>query len=295
MKRVPWWFSILFIEYMACLLIFALVAMYLYNNQIVPTPNVAWGNRAFKYGDAFFETMLYHNGQIPLLELHMQRAFKTFEWLKMETPQGFGSAEFGSMLLSFLQNEGHTTAKVRISFWREGEGTYLPIANTASYIVEATPINTKPFVLNDKGLVLDIYRDTYKNTDFLANLKTTGCTIYTLASLWAKEQAVDDAILLNHHGRVAECTSSNIFIIKGDDVITPPLTEGCLDGVMRRHLLNTLPQKGFTVKEQPIEIADLDTADEVFTTNALGIRWVEQLVNKPYTNVKVSVINKGLL
>jgi branched-chain amino acid aminotransferase len=252
--------------------------VYLYNNTIINTPTPEWHNRAFKYGDAFFETMLYHNGQIPLLPLHIERAKKTLQLLKMQPPEGFGTANFEQLLLDFLQAQNHPTAKVRISFWRNGGGTYLPDENSTSYIVETSPINTKPFELNEKGLTLDIYRDTFKNTDFLANLKTVGCLTYTLASMWVRRQNVSDAILLNHHGRIAECTSSNIFIITDTEIITPPLTEGCLDGVMRRYLLNTLPKKGFKIKEQPIEIAQLNTADEIFTTNALGIRWVANVV-----------------
>jgi branched-chain amino acid aminotransferase len=260
--------------------------VYLHNNKITAAPIAHWDNRAFKYGDAFFETMLYHNGQIPLLALHIARAQKTLQLLQMQPPEGFGTAGFEVLLADFLRQQGHTTAKVRISFWRNGGGTYFPIENTTSYIVEAAPITTPPFELNNKGLTLDIYRETYKNTDFLANLKTVGCLTYTLASMWVRQQNVADAILLNHHGRIAECTSSNIFIITDTEIITPPLTEGCLDGVMRRHLLNILPKKGFKIKEQPIDIAQLNTADEIYTTNALGIRWVGQVkeIDKTFSN-----------
>lgn len=263
--------------------------MYLYNGNTVPDLSIETSNRAFKYGDAFFETMLYHKRQIPLLKLHIERANRTLGLLKMKPPEGFNTTGFEQLLFDFLGKENHTTAKVRISFWRKGEGAYLPTENTTSYIVEAMPITAQPFALNLKGLVLDIYRDTYKNTDFLANLKTVGCLTYSLASLWLQEQGIDDAILLNNYGRIAECTSSNIFIIKGDEIITPPLSEGCLDGVMRRHLLNTLPQKGYTVAERPIEIVELNTADEIFITNALGIKWVGEIrgINKTFSNTKI--------
>ena len=264
--------------------------MNLYNGNIVPELSIETSNRAFKYGDAFFETMLYHKRQIPLLELHIERAMRTLGLLKMQLPEGFGTNDFERLLLDFLLKEKHITAKVRISFWRNGQGAYLPTENSTSYIVEASSITNEPFAFNKIGLVLGIYRDTYKNTDFLANLKTVGCLTYTLASLWVQEQGIDDAILLNNYGRIAECTSSNIFIIKGDEIITPPLSEGCLDGVMRRHLLNTLPQKGYTVAERPIELEELNTADEIFISNALGIRWVEKInsIDKIFINTKMS-------
>lgn len=251
--------------------------MYLHNGNIISDFGLDANNRAFKYGDAFFETMLYHEENIPLFDLHFERAAKTFPLLKMSSPEGFTKENFKYLLLDFLLSEGHSTAKVRISFWRDGEGTYLPTENSASYLVEATPITSKPFELNQEGLTLGIYKDTFKNTDFLANLKVAGCLTYTLASIWAKEQAIDDAILLNHYGRVAECTSSNIFLVFDNEIITPPLSEGGLNGVMRRHLLNTLPQQGYTVKEQPIELDTFEKASELFTTNALGIKWVKKV------------------
>ncbi|MFX3625978.1 MAG: aminotransferase class IV [bacterium] len=264
--------------------------MYLYNGNIVSEISIEASNRAFKYGDAFFETMLYHEGSIPLFDLHFERATKTFPLLKMQLPNGFLKDEFKSLLLNFLATKRYTTAKVRISFWRDGEGTYFTTEDTSSYLIEAASITSKPFELNKEGQTLGIYRDTFKNTDFLANVKVSGCLTYILASSWVKEQEVDDAILLNHHGRVAECTSSNIFLVFDNEIITPSLSEGCLDGVMRRHLLNTLPKQGYTVKEQTIELTDIEKANEIFTTNALGIKWIEKVENieKKYQNNSIS-------
>jgi branched-chain amino acid aminotransferase len=264
--------------------------MYLYNGNIVSDISIEATNRAFKYGDAFFETMLYHEGNIPLYGLHFERAAKTFDLLKLEAPPLFKKETFKALLLNFLSTTTYTTAKVRISFWRNGEGTYFPTENSCSYLVEVSPITAKPFELNKEGQTLGIYRGTFKNTDFLANVKVSGCLTYILASIWVKEQSVDDAILLNHNGRMAECTSSNIFLVFDNNIITPPLSEGGLNGVMRRHLLNILPQQGYTIKEQPIELTDLEKADEIFTTNALGIKWVKKIENieKKYQNNSIS-------
>lgn len=271
--------------------------MYLHNGNIIADFSIEATNRAFKYGDAFFETMLYHEGNIPLYDLHFERAIKTFDLLKLEAPPLFKKETFRALLLNFLSTTTYTTAKVRISFWRNGEGTYLPTENTSSYLVEVTPITNKLFKINTEGLTLGIYKGTFKNTDFLANLKLASCATYTLASIWAKEQSVDDAILLNHYSRVAECTSSNIFLVFDNEIITPPLSEGCLDGVMRRHLLNTLPQQGYMLKEQPVELTDFEKANEIFTTNALGIKWVKRVeeLDKEFGNRLSSGLKTFLL
>lgn len=266
--------------------------MYILNGHFTRHPIIDWNNRAFRYGDAFFETMLYRDGGVKLLPLHYQRMEKTLGFLKMEKPEKLDYERLNTEIAAVANFNDLETAKVRVTFWRNGGGTYLPEENTAHYLIEALPIKPGYLELNEKGQVLDIYRDCFKNTDMLANLKTVGCLVYTLASMFVQQQGVDDAILLNNHGRVAECTSSNIFLVINNEIITPPLSEGCLDGVMRRHLLETLSSKGFSVKEQPVDLTDLEKADEIFTTNALGIKWVREIkgMGKAFSKSAVSTI-----
>jgi branched-chain amino acid aminotransferase len=83
----------------------------------------------------------------------------------------------------------------------------------------------------------------------------------------AHEQGFDEVVLLNERGEVAECTSANIFIAKGDSVFTPPLPSGCLPGVTRALLLEDIDVPGLSVSERVILTADLESADEVFITS----------------------------
>jgi branched-chain amino acid aminotransferase len=86
-------------------------------------------------------------------------------------------------------------------------------------------------------------------------------------------------------GNIADSTIANVFILKANVLITPPLSEGCVDGVMRRHVIHTLLQNGYYVKQMPITIDFLKSADEVFVTNAIkGLQWVGQCgdVRYPY-------------
>jgi branched-chain amino acid aminotransferase len=91
-----------------------------------------------------------------------------------------------------------------------------------------------------------------------------------MAGIWAKENALDDAVLLNEHGCVCEATSSNIFIVKDDNIFTPPLSEGCVAGIMRSHVLSLLKQQQFMVHESLVTIEQLQQADAVFLTNAIS-------------------------
>jgi branched-chain amino acid aminotransferase len=83
----------------------------------------------------------------------------------------------------------------------------------------------------------------------------------------AHEQGFDEVVLLNERGEVAECTSANLFAVRGDQVITPPLSCGCLPGVTRALLLEEIHVPGLTVSEKTLLPADLESADEVFITS----------------------------
>jgi len=80
-------------------------------------------------------------------------------------------------------------------------------------------------------------------------------------------EGYDDALLLNEQGQLAECTSANIFLVRGREILTPPLTSGCLPGITREALLEIIPVAGYSLKEQDLVPQDLDSADEVFISS----------------------------
>jgi len=105
-------------------------------------------------------------------------------------------------------------------------------------------------------------------------------TISWLDSVWAAEEAkregYDEVVLLNERGEVSECTAANIFAVRNDKVITPPLSSGCLEGVTRGVLMEIAAEAGTTVVEQAMRPEDLYVADEVFITstnrNVIGVK-----------------------
>ena len=105
-------------------------------------------------------------------------------------------------------------------------------------------------------------------------------TISWLDSVWAAEEAkregYDEVVLLNERGEVTECTAANIFAVRNDKVITPPLSSGCLEGVTRGVLMEIAAEAGTTVVEQAMRPEDLYAADDVFITstnrNVIGVK-----------------------
>ena len=130
-----------------------------------------------------------------------------------------------------------------------------------------------------------------KSCDVLANIKTNNFLPYALAAMYAKKNNLDDCILLNNPERICDTSVANIFIIKDKNIFTPPLTEGCIAGVMRRWVIEKIEIEGNAVIEKPLSIEGLKQADEVFLTNSIHpIRWVKQFQNIQYANEKVQVI-----
>jgi branched-chain amino acid aminotransferase len=110
----------------------------------------------------------------------------------------------------------------------------------------------------------------------LAGVKTTSWLNSVWAVAEAQREGFDEVVLLNERGEVSECTAANIFAVKGDKVLTPPLNSGCLEGVTRGVLTEVAAEAGTSVVEQTLRVEDLYGAEEVFITstnrNVIGIR-----------------------
>ena len=117
-----------------------------------------------------------------------------------------------------------------------------------------------------------------------------------IGSGYAKENKLDDCLLLNQFGRIADSTISSVFIVKNNTIITPAITEGSINGVMRRHLLESLGSSDFKIQQSGLTIEDLEMADEIFLTNAIrGIRWVSNFRNNTYGNELTKEIYRRFL
>jgi len=139
--------------------------------------------------------------------------------------------------------------------------------------------------LNENGLVIDVFNGAAKSCDALSNLKSANFLPYVMAAIFAKEQKLNDCLILNSNGSIADATIANVFIVANKILYTPGLDQGCVNGVMRKHILTALSNTDFEVREVPLTIQDVMNADEVFLTNAMsGIRWVRQFKQKAYTN-----------
>lgn len=257
-------------------------------------PLLTVDNRSFRYGDGCFETMKVYQGQLLLADLHFERLIASLHLLHFHIPAHFTKDYFTGLIRELCRlNSVSELARVRLTVWRAGTGLYDPVDHTPHFFIQSWELPEHIFELNSTGLLLDVFPDAVKSCDKISSVKSNNCLPYVLAALYAKEHHVNETVLLNQNGRVADTTIANIFIVRDNKVYTPPLTEGCVCGVMRKYLLQKeLP---FSITEQPLSLKDLQYADEIFLTNAIyGIRWVGRFRNSSYGNATSAILHEML-
>ncbi|HEX5150672.1 MAG TPA: aminotransferase class IV [Parafilimonas sp.] len=251
-----------------------------YNAKVFKTGKavISADNRSFRYGDGFFETMKMIKGNIVLKDYHFERLFSSLQLLKFEKPAHFTVAYLSGRINDLvLKNKHAEHARIRLTIFRGDGGLYDAENNLPHYIIQSWQLSPGNFSFNKKGLITGIYTNARKTCDGFSAVKTNNYLAYLMAALWAKENKLDDAFVLNNYDRIADATIANIFLVKDGTIKTPALSEGCISGVMRRYLLKALQKENIPFEETMIEKEDLAEADEVFTTNAAqGIRWVKQ-------------------
>jgi branched-chain amino acid aminotransferase len=265
------------------------------NGKIQPgdQPALLVSNRGYRYGDGLFETIKVIDKKIRLESYHFERLFSGLLLLQFEIPKLFTAVTLRDEILDLCKkNECEQRARLRLSVFRGNGGLYDDDQNL-QYVIECWPLDELADKLNENGLLIDVYPEARKCRDVFSNLKSANFLPYSMAALYAKENKLNDCLLLNEQGNIADATTSNLFIIKNGVITTPALSEGCVNGVMRRHLLEGVKIKGegFRVVESIITIDNLLHAEEVFLTNAIkGIRWVKQFRDKTYGNTISSLL-----
>jgi aminodeoxychorismate lyase len=248
-------------------------------------------NRAFKYGDALFETIRVVNGKLCFVEDHFKRLKQGVELLKMKS----SNISFNDVKVQIeellVKNNIKEGGRVRLTVFRDAEGFYQPINEKKAYVIEAKSIDNNYFELNVNGLKVDIYSEQKRSTSKLSNIKTTNSLQQILAGIYCKENELDECLMLNKHGRIAEAMSSNVFLYKNNNIYTSSLEEGCIDGVMRKQILKIAAKMNINIFEGMVNGSMLLQADELFLTNAVkGIQWVESFKEKQYTNETIQLL-----
>ncbi|KIO53499.1 aminotransferase class IV [Flavobacterium hibernum] len=259
-----------------------------FNGNIVAQDDSALTqNRAFLYGDGVFETLKIVNNKILFLEDHYFRLMASMRVVRMEIPMNFTMEYFEEQVLSLLQKKNiSASARARITVFRNDGGLYLPKTNDVSYLIHATPLDSTAYALNSAEYEVDLYKDFYVTKQLLSSIKTTNKMINVTGSIFAHENGLANCILVNDTKNVVEALQGNLFMVVGKKLITPPISEGCLNGIMRKQILALAKKiEGIEVSEEIISPFDLQKADELFVTNVImGIQPITKYRKKVFIN-----------
>jgi len=256
-------------------------------NLIEREENILTQNRAFLYGDGVFETLKIINNKILFLEDHYFRLMASMRVIRMEIPMNFTMEYFEEEVLKVVQeNNLSASARARITVFRNDGGLYLPKTNEVSFLIHTIALENTLYTLKASHYEVDLYKDFYVTKQLLSSIKTTNKLINVTGSIYAHENGLDNCILLNDTKNVVEALQGNLFLVSGKKLITPPVSEGCLNGVMRKQIL-ALAKKinDIEVSEEIISPFDLQKADELFLTNVItGIQSISKYRKKEFTS-----------
>ena len=255
-----------------------------YNGNLVAFEDVKItpDNRAYKYGDSVFETIKVINGKLVFWEEHYFRLMASMRMLRMKIPMNF-TLEFleKEILKTVKVTNSNTTLRIRLTITRKDGGFYLPLTNEVDYLIEYREIR---FLTKDNYKV-DLFKDFYLYSGHLSTIKTNNKLIHTLASIFAKENDLDNCILLNERKGIVEATNATLFLIKGNTIKTPLLSEGCLKGIAREKVINIIESNNnYDIEETVISPFEIQKADEVFITNSIiGIQPITNYRKKTFS------------
>jgi branched-chain amino acid aminotransferase len=270
-----------------------------FNGEIYPADVklLTTANRGFRYGDGLFESMRLMKGELKFADMHADRLQRGMKALKLDNYSQMDAWFLKEKVADIAMRNKAKHGRLRLTVFRDAEGLYTPTLNKMGYCLEITPIDEPRYFLNEKGLIMDIFTDVTKPTNYLSNIKTCNSLVYVLAAIYKTQNKLDEVFLLNQNGFLCEAGSSNLFVLYNNHLYTPALSEGCVEGVMRHVVIDIAKKIGMGITEAQINPDILYEADEVFLTNAgRGIQCVMGFGVKRYfsrvSKVLVDELNK---
>ena len=252
------------------------------NGIIVPEheARIAPDDRGLLLGDGLFETLRVSGGRPLRLDRHLARLRAGAEILGLPVP--LDDAEFAAAMAALLARRGLSEASLRLTLTRgpAPRGLLPPAEPTPTMLLTAAPL---PPPLPPAHVV--VAQRTRRNEHSpLSRIKSLSYLDGVLARQEAARRGADDALLLNTAGRVAEASAANLFLLLDGTLVTPPVAEGALPGVLRAAVLDAFP-----VAERPVTVEDLHRAEEAFLTSSLGVRPVIAIDGRPVGNGRPGV------
>ncbi|HQF55539.1 MAG TPA: branched-chain-amino-acid transaminase [Fibrobacteria bacterium] len=224
-------------------------------------------DHGFLYGDGVFEGIRAYHGKVFKLDAHIKRLYESAKAIGLVIPMP--PEEMSNVVVESCRRNGIANGYIRLVVSRGvgdlGLNPYL--CPKASVICIAATIQLYPAALYETGLDIVTVATPRNHPEALnPRIKSLNYLNNIMAKMEAIRAGVQEAIMLNLQGYVAECTGDNIFIVREGKLRTPPATEGALEGITRNAVIELARKKGLDVREERMSRFDIYTADEMFLT-----------------------------
>jgi len=219
------------------------------------------------YGDGVFEGIRSYAGNVFRLQEHVDRLWNSAKAIRLEIP--ITKAQMGKAIEETLAVNGVEEGYVRVIVTRGcGDlGLDPDLCKRPQVIIIADRIVLFPQELYEKGLEI-VTASTMRNHPAAVSprVKSLNYLNNILAKIEGKQAGCVEALMLNHKGEVAECTTDNLFLVRGGNLLTPPTDAGILEGITRAVVIELAEEAGIEVSEVSLTRHDVYIADECFLT-----------------------------
>lgn len=247
-------------------------------------------NRAFRYGDALFESIRVVQGRPCFLEAHLARLRHGSERLGLRHQE-----DLYALVAQLLHRSGTTSGRLRMCLTRKSGGLYAPQQQMGIVGAEISPVEPSTYPTWQHGLKVGRLANHRVGDTILNGLKSANALTYVMAGKACRELGWDEGLLTNHRGEIVEGYSSNLWVWKDGQLSTPSLQYGGVAGVIRQLLLESRYGWPLPVQARAIHPDELSTADEIWLTNAIqGIRWVADYEGRELTGQKAVEMQEKL-
>lgn len=263
------------------------------NGKLLPEnkASISPNNRGLLYGDAVFETLRVSAGKILFWEDHYLRLMASMRILRMDIPMNFTLEYLQEQVLNtvFKTFPDAAALRARLTVYRNEGGLYTPSNLSVSFLITISELEAPFYLIHEKDYEVELFKDHYLNSGLLSTIKSNNKVTHVLGGIYANENGFQNCLLLNEDKMIVEALNGNLFLVFGNTIKTPPVTDGCLRGIIRKQLLDMAKQlPDYTFLEETISPFELQKADEMFITNViLGIQPITKYRKKNY-NTKVA-------
>lgn len=245
-------------------------------------------NRGFAYGDMVFETIRVINGKIMFWEDHYFRLMASMRIMRMEIPASFSPEFLEEQILDLITANGLEKSPVRLKFsvFRKEGGLYTPAIREIDYLMSCSELEDAFYLFNEETYEVELFKDHYITSGLLSSIKSNNRAVNVLGSIFAQENDYENCFLINEKKSVVEALNANIFLVSGKTIKTPPISEGALNGITRKQIIEILKKSDeYKLEETGISPFELQKADEIFLTNVIvGIQPVSKYRKKEFEN-----------